>query len=96
MDLPVFLFEDDREEVVDGALFDDERTIHVRFAEFQLGIAQHGPFGRLVRETDTHRLAAAVTENVRSAGSVDNVKIARFDDLVEAVAKQAAHGPRPT
>ena len=49
------------------ALLDDQRAVHVGFAEFELGIAQQRPFGGAGGETDRDRLAGAVTEGEGAA-----------------------------
>ncbi len=82
-------------EVVDRALVDDEAAIHERFAELELGIEHHGPFGRLAREAHADRLAAAVAETVQAAlaSMISSDPLART--LLQIAGEQPIHGGDP-
>ena len=85
------LAEHDGKHVGDRALLDDERAVHVGFAEFELGIEQNGPFGRARGKTYRYRLAGAVAESQNRAARGGDPECPPPDKGLEQKLKQPVH-----
>src|SRR5215469_3160689 len=56
------LAQQQRQDIGYGALFDDERAVHISFAELQLRIEQHRTLGCGAAKADSDRDSRSVTE----------------------------------
>jgi hypothetical protein len=77
---PAQISEAEIEEIIDVAPFDNERTIHVRLAEGQVGICQELRNDVGVRDADCNE-GCAVTDVLETAIRADEHQCALADDL---------------
>src|SRR5688572_24709410 len=81
----------DMEHVGDGAFFDDQRAVHIGFAEFQFGIEQHLTQCRAGVEAYCDRLAGAVAEGENLTVRNRHPEIATTDISSRNSLKQPMH-----
>ena len=74
-------------EIVDVAVFDDERAIHIGFAEGEIGIQEQLRNDARIHDTDGYRWRA-VADVMGAAVGRDNSQCAFADDLPEQTPQQ--------
>lgn len=79
---PAEISEAEIEKIIDASPFDNERTIHVRLAEGQVGICQELGNDVGVRDADCNE-GCAVTDVLDMAIRADEYQCALADDLSE-------------
>src|SRR5207342_29777 len=83
--------EDELEEVVDRALFENEAAIHIGFADGERRVENEQPLGRAISDASDNGRAIAVAKIMGATVGVDQAQITCRNDPIKGMPERAEH-----